>query len=122
MRFRPSFFPFTEPCAEVDIQCYRARPARSASARATTGWRSWAAAWCTPTCCAICGLDPDEYQGFAWGMGIDRIAMLKYGMPDLRAFFDADVRWLSHYGFRPLDMPTLTAEAAAWTHREALRR
>jgi hypothetical protein len=53
------------------------------------------------------GLDPDEYQGFAWGMGIDRIAMLKYGMPDLRAFFDADVRWLSHYGFRPLDMPTL---------------
>ena len=53
------------------------------------------------------GLDPDEYQGFAWGMGIDRIAMLKYGMPDLRDFFDADVRWLSHYGFRPLDMPTL---------------
>ena len=56
-----------------------------------------------------CGLDPDVYQGFAWGMGIDRIAMLKYGMPDLRAFFDADVRWLNHYGFRPLDMPTLSA-------------
>ena len=54
-----------------------------------------------------CGLDPDEYQGFAWGMGIDRIAMLKYGMPDLRAFFEADVRWLAHYGFRPLDFPTL---------------
>ena len=54
-----------------------------------------------------CGLDPDEYQGFAWGMGIDRIAMLKYGMSDLRAFFEADVRWLSHYGFRPLDLPTL---------------
>ena len=54
-----------------------------------------------------CGLDPDEYQGFAWGMGIDRIAMLKYGMNDLRAFFEADVRWLSHYGFRPLDFPTL---------------
>ena len=53
------------------------------------------------------GLDPDVYQGFAWGIGIDRIAMLKYGMPDLRAFFDADVRWLQHYGFRPLDMPTL---------------
>ena len=53
------------------------------------------------------GLDPDKYQGFAWGMGIDRIAMLKYGMPDLRAFFDADIRWLTHYGFRPLDMPTL---------------
>lgn len=53
------------------------------------------------------GLDPDEYQGFAWGMGIDRIAMLKYGMPDLRAFFDADIRWIDHYGFRPLDVPTL---------------
>ncbi len=53
------------------------------------------------------GYDPDVYQGFAWGMGIDRIAMLKYGMPDLRAFFDADVRWIEHYGFRPLDIPTL---------------
>jgi phenylalanyl-tRNA synthetase alpha chain len=53
------------------------------------------------------GLDPDEYQGFAWGMGLDRIAMLKYGMPDLRDFFNADVRWMTHYGFRPLDMPTL---------------
>ena len=81
--------------------------ARCASARAATGWRSSAAAWCIPTCLRHGGLDPDEYQGFAWGMGIDRIAMLKYGMPDLRAFFDADVRWLQHYGFRPLDMPTL---------------
>ena len=53
------------------------------------------------------GLDPDAVQGFAWGMGIDRIAMLKYGMPDLRSFFEADVRWLNHYGFRPLDLPTL---------------
>jgi phenylalanyl-tRNA synthetase alpha chain len=53
------------------------------------------------------GLDPEKYQGFALGMGIDRIAMLKYGMPDLRAFFDADVRWLNHYGFRPLDLPSL---------------
>ena len=53
------------------------------------------------------GLDPDVYQGFAWGMGIDRIAMLKYGMPDLRPFFEADQRWIDHYGFRPLDMPTL---------------
>jgi phenylalanyl-tRNA synthetase alpha chain len=54
-----------------------------------------------------CGLDPDEYQGFAWGMGIDRIAMLKYGMSDLRQLFDGDVRWLTHYGFKPLDLPTL---------------
>jgi len=54
-----------------------------------------------------CGLDPNEWQGFAWGMGIDRIAMLKYGIPDLRAFFDADLRWLRHYGFAALDLPTL---------------
>ena len=54
-----------------------------------------------------CGLDPDVYQGFAWGMGIDRIAMLKYGMSDLRQLFDSDVRWLTHYGFKPLDLPTL---------------
>jgi phenylalanyl-tRNA synthetase alpha chain len=54
-----------------------------------------------------CGLDPGEFQGFAWGLGIDRIAMLKYGMPDLRPFFEADVRWLQHYGFRPLDIPSL---------------
>ena len=84
MRFRPSFFPFTEPSLEVDIQC-RATRARSASAKARTGWRSSAAAWCIPNVLRNCGLDPDEYQGFAWGMGIDRIAMLKYGMPDLRA-------------------------------------
>jgi len=54
------------------------------------------------------GLDPDEYQGFAFGLGVDRLAMLKYGITDLRPFFEADVRWLEHYGFRPLDMPTLT--------------
>ena len=84
---------------------------RSASARATTGWRSSAAAWCIPTCSRMCGLDPERYQGFAFGMGIDRIAMLKYGMPDLRAFFDADLRWLKHYGFPPLDVPTLAGGA-----------
>jgi phenylalanyl-tRNA synthetase alpha chain len=60
-----------------------------------------------------CGLDPDEYQGFAWGLGIDRIAMLKYGMPDLRPFFEADVRWLAHYGFRPLEFPTLAGGLSA---------
>jgi phenylalanyl-tRNA synthetase alpha chain len=85
MRFRPSFFPFTEPSLEVDIQCKRDKGEIRFGE----------------------GLDPNEYQGFAWGMGIDRIAMLKYGMHDLRAFFEADVRWLAHYGFRPLDFPTL---------------
>ncbi|GGH33982.1 phenylalanine--tRNA ligase alpha subunit [Alsobacter metallidurans] len=108
MRFRPSFFPFTEPSAEVDIQCSR----KGGEIRFGEG-DDWleilGCGMVHPNVIRNCGLDPDEYQGFAWGMGIDRIAMLKYGMPDLRAFFDADVRWLSHYGFRPLDMPSLTA-------------
>jgi len=106
MRFRPSFFPFTEPSLEVDIQCDRS----GTEIRFGEGTD-----WMEILGCGMVhrnvlrgvGLDPDEYQGFAWGLGIDRIAMLKYGMPDLRAFFDADVRWIEHYGFRPLDMPTL---------------
>jgi len=106
MRFRPSFFPFTEPSMEVDIQCDR-----SGSEVKFGEGNDWmeilGCGMVHPNVLRSGGLDPDEYQGFAWGMGIDRIAMLKYGMPDLRAFFDADVRWLSHYGFRPLDMPTL---------------
>ncbi|NBN79271.1 phenylalanine--tRNA ligase subunit alpha [Microvirga tunisiensis] len=106
MRFRPSFFPFTEPSMEVDIQCDRS----GAEVKFGEG-NDWleilGCGMVHPNVIRNCGLDPDEYQGFAWGMGIDRIAMLKYGMPDLRAFFDADVRWIKHYGFRPLDLPTL---------------
>ena len=106
MRFRPSFFPFTEPSLEVDIQCRREK----GEIRFGEG-EDWleilGCGMVHPNVLRNCGLDPDEYQGFAWGLGIDRIAMLKYGMPDLRAFFEADVRWLSHYGFRPLDFPTL---------------
>jgi phenylalanyl-tRNA synthetase alpha chain len=106
MRFRPSFFPFTEPSLEVDIQCRRDK----GEIRFGEG-DDWleilGCGMVHPNVMRNCGLDPDEYQGFAWGMGIDRVAMLKYGMPDLRAFFEADVRWLSHYGFRPLDLPTL---------------
>ena len=106
MRFRPSFFPFTEPSAEVDIQCRRS----GGEIRFGEG-EDWleilGCGMVHPNVLKNCGLDPDVYQGFAWGMGIDRIAMLKYGMPDLRAFFEADVRWLQHYGFRPLDFPTL---------------
>ena len=106
MRFRPSFFPFTEPSLEVDIQCDRSR----GEIRFGEG-NDWleilGCGMVHPNVLKSCGLDPDIYQGFAWGMGIDRIAMLKYGMPDLRAFFEADVRWLKHYGFRPLDFPTL---------------
>jgi phenylalanyl-tRNA synthetase alpha chain len=106
MRFRPSFFPFTEPSLEVDIQCRRDK----GEIRFGEG-EDWleilGCGMVHPNVLRNCGLDPDDYQGFAWGLGIDRIAMLKYGMPDLRAFFDADVRWLAHYGFRPLDFPTL---------------
>jgi phenylalanyl-tRNA synthetase alpha chain len=106
MRFRPSFFPFTEPSMEVDIQCSR----RGDEIRFGEG-HDWleilGCGMVHPNVLRNCGLDPDVVQGFAWGMGIDRIAMLKYGMPDLRAFFDADLRWLDHYGFRPLDMPSL---------------
>ncbi|HEV7259925.1 MAG TPA: phenylalanine--tRNA ligase subunit alpha [Bosea sp. (in: a-proteobacteria)] len=107
MRFRPSFFPFTEPSVEVDIQCSR----KGGEIRFGEG-DDWleilGCGMVHPNVLKNCGLDPEVYQGFAWGMGIDRIAMLKYGMPDLRPFFEADVRWLAHYGFRPLDLPTLT--------------
>lgn len=107
MRFRPSYFPFTEPSLEVDIQCDRSRPGEVRFGEGSDWMEILGCGMVHPNVLRFGGLDPDEYQGFAWGMGIDRIAMLKYGMPDLRAFFDADVRWLSHYGFRPLDMPTL---------------
>ncbi len=106
MRFRPSFFPFTEPSMEVDIQCKRDKN----EVRFGEG-NDWleilGCGMVHPNVLRNCGLDPDAVQGFAWGMGIDRIAMLKYGMPDLRPFFEADVRWLNHYGFRPLDFPSL---------------
>ena len=106
LRFRPSFFPFTEPSMEVDVQCDRS----GAEVKIGEG-SDWleilGCGMVHPNVLRNCGLDPDVYQGFAWGMGIDRIAMLKYGMNDLRAFFDADKRWLDHYGFRAFDMPTL---------------
>ncbi|HEY5819839.1 MAG TPA: phenylalanine--tRNA ligase subunit alpha [Mesorhizobium sp.] len=107
MRFRPSYFPFTEPSLEVDIQCDSSRPGEVRFGEGNDWMEILGCGMVHPNVLRAGGLDPDEYQGFAWGMGIDRIAMLKYGMPDLRAFFDADVRWLEHYGFRPLDMPTL---------------
>ncbi len=109
MRFRPSYFPFTEPSLEVDIQCDRSRPGEVRFGEGADWMEILGCGMVHPNVLRFGGLDPENYQGFAWGMGIDRIAMLKYGMPDLRAFFDADVRWLTHYGFRPLDMPTLFA-------------
>jgi phenylalanyl-tRNA synthetase alpha chain len=112
MRFRPSFFPFTEPSLEVDIQCRRDK-GEIRFGEGVDWLEILGCGMVHPNVLRNCGLDPDEYQGFAWGMGIDRIAMLKYGMPDLRAFFEADVRWLSHYGFRPLDFPTLAGGLSA---------
>ncbi len=106
MRFRPSFFPFTEPSMEVDIQCDRS--GREVRFGQGNDWMEiLGCGMVHPNVLRHCGLDPDVYQGFAWGMGIERIAMLKYGMDDLRPFVDADIRWLNHYGFRPLDLPTL---------------
>jgi phenylalanyl-tRNA synthetase alpha chain len=107
MRFRPSYFPFTEPSIEVDIQCDRSRPGEIRMGEGKDWLEILGCGMVHPNVLRAGGLDPDEYQGFAWGMGIDRIAMLKYGMPDLRPFFEADVRWIEHYGFRPLDLPTL---------------
>ena len=106
LRFRPSFFPFTEPSMEVDVRCDRS--GNEVKIGEGNDWLEiLGCGMVHSNVIRNAGLDPDIYQGFAWGMGIDRIAMLKYGMPDLRQFFDADQRWLDHYGFRPLDLPTL---------------
>ena len=104
MRFRPSFFPFTEPSLEVDIQCKRDKN----EVRFGEGddWMEiLGCGMVHPNVLRNCGLDPDAVQGFAWGMGIDRIAMLKYGMPDLRDMFASDVRWLEHWGFSAFQAP-----------------
>jgi phenylalanyl-tRNA synthetase alpha chain len=106
LRFRPSFFPFTEPSMEVDVQCKR----QGGEIRFGEGEDFMEILGCGMVHANVlrnCGLDPDTYQGFAFGVGIDRLAMLKYGMPDLRDLFEGDLRWLRHYGFRALDFPTL---------------
>ena len=105
-RFRASHFPFTEPSAEVDIQC--SWEDGQLKIGEGDGWLEvLGSGMVHPKVLQAAGVDPDEWQGFAFGMGIDRIAMLKYGIPDLRAFFDSDLRWLRHYGFASLDVPTL---------------
>jgi phenylalanyl-tRNA synthetase alpha chain len=106
LRFRPSFFPFTEPSAEVDIGC-----SRKGGQIKLGNYGDWleilGCGMVHPNVLRMCGVDPDRYQGFAFGMGIERIAMLKYGIPDLRTFFESDIRWLRHYGFSFLDQPSL---------------
>ncbi|MGB7263661.1 MAG: phenylalanine--tRNA ligase subunit alpha [Albidovulum sp.] len=105
-RFRASHFPFTEPSAEVDIQCSWA--GGQLRIGEGDGWMEvLGSGMVHPHVLRAGGIDPDEWQGFAFGIGIDRLAMLKYGVPDLRAFFESDLRWLRHYGFASLDIPTV---------------
>ena len=108
VRFRPSYFPFTEPSAEVDIGCTR----EGGGLRIGAGGDWLEILGCGmvhPRVLENCGIDSSRYQGFAFGLGIERAAMLKYGIPDLRTFFECDLRWLRHYGFAALDIPTLAA-------------
>jgi len=106
LRFRASHFPFTEPSAEVDIRC--SWEGGTLKVGEGDDWLEiLGSGMVHPKVLQAAGVDPSVYQGFAFGVGIDRIAMLKYGIPDLRAFFDSDLRWLRHYGFRSLDVPTL---------------
>jgi phenylalanyl-tRNA synthetase alpha chain len=110
IRFRPSYFPFTEPSAEVDIGC-----SRKGGELKLGNYGDWlevlGCGMVNRKVIANCGLDPLKYQGYAFGTGIERLAMLKYGIPDLRTFFDADLRWLRHYGFAALDIPNPAFEA-----------
>lgn len=111
MRFRPSFFPFTEPSMEVDIQCDRSSKNGILIGSGNDWMEILGCGMVHPNVLRNCNLDPDIYQGFAWGIGIDRLAMLKYGMPDLRAFFSSDVRWLSHYGFKAYEIPQILVKS-----------
>ena len=112
LRMRPSYFPFTEPSAEVDVGYSLAGGKRVVGG--AEGWMEvLGSGMVHPRVIAACGLDPDVWQGFAFGTGVDRLAMLKYGMDDLRAFFDGDIRWLRHYGFSALDVPTLSGGVGA---------
>ena len=108
VRFRPSYFPFTEPSAEVDIGCSR----QGGTLKIGHG-ADWleilGCGMVNPKVLANCGIDPERYQGFAFGVGLERITMLKYGIPDLRTFYDSDLRWLRHYGFAALAVPSVVA-------------
>lgn len=106
LRFRASHFPFTEPSAEVDIR-YSSVGGQLRIGEGDKWMEILGSGMVHPKVLAAAGVNPDEWQGFAFGLGIDRIAMLKYGIPDLRAFFESDLRWLRHYGFAALDMPDL---------------
>ena len=112
LRLRPSYFPFSEPSVEVDVGYSVEKGQRVIGG--SEGWMEvLGSGMVHPNVIRACGLDPEEWQGFAFGTGVDRLAMLKYGMNDLRAFFDGDLRWLRHYGFSSLDVPTLSGGVGA---------
>ncbi|MFN3991033.1 MAG: phenylalanine--tRNA ligase subunit alpha [Erythrobacter sp.] len=117
LRLRPSYFPFTEPSVEVDVGYSSEGGRRVVGGHGDAPGHAWmeigGSGMVNARVLAFAGLDPSAWQGFAFGLGIDRIAMLKYGMNDLRAFFDGDARWLAHYGFSPFDQPTLSAGVGA---------
>ncbi|RJY09668.1 phenylalanine--tRNA ligase subunit alpha [Aurantiacibacter aquimixticola] len=117
LRLRPSYFPFTEPSVEADVGFAIVDGKRVLGGSGDAPGHGWmellGSGMVNRRVIEFAGLDPDEWQGFAWGLGVDRLAMLKYGMDDLRAFFDGDARWLSHYGFSAFDQPTLSAGVGA---------
>ncbi|MBX7458875.1 phenylalanine--tRNA ligase subunit alpha [Qipengyuania sp. 1NDH17] len=117
LRLRPSYFPFTEPSVEVDVGWKDVGGRRVLGGDGDAPGHGWmellGSGMVNRRVIEFAGLDPDEWQGFAFGVGVDRLAMLKYGMDDLRAFFDGDQRWLDHYGFSPFDQPTLSAGVGA---------
>jgi phenylalanyl-tRNA synthetase alpha chain len=107
LRARPSYFPFTEPSVEWDLRCDRSVPNQIKFGQGNDWLELGGSGMVNPRVLAMCGIDPDVYQGFAFGGGIDRMGMLKYGVPDIRSFFESDLRWLRHYGFAALDIPSL---------------
>ena len=119
LRLRPSYFPFTEPSVEVDVGFALVGTKRVLGGDGDAAEHSWmellGSGMINARVIAFGGLDPAEWQGFAFGVGVDRLAMLKYGMDDLRTFFDGDARWLAHYGFAALAVPTLSAGVGART-------
>jgi len=113
LRFRPSYFPFTEPSVEVDVG-YNSKTGKPAGAGQVDKWLEvLGSGMVHPRVIEACGLDPNEWQGFAFGTGVDRLAMLKYGLTDLRAFFDGDIKWLKHNGFSAFDLPSISAGAVS---------
>jgi len=107
LRARPSFFPFTEPSLEWDMRCDRSVPGQIKFGQGNDWLELGGSGMVHPRVLTNCGIDPARYTGFAFGFGLDRMAMLKYGIPDIRSFFESDLRWLRHFGFAALDIPTL---------------